>query len=181
MGAGFGKPVPVTGRPFIRGNHDDPAVCRKHPDYIGDYGYDTAHDLFYLGGAFSIDWKMRRTRMKLFPKEGPIWWDDEEVSPKELGNALRLYTKSKPKIMVSHECPSVVAHELLNTMLLHGAASTEKIESANSRTARTLQKMFEAHQPELWCFGHYHLDREMQMGATKFVCVGECHGWMPYR
>jgi predicted phosphodiesterase len=23
---------------FIRGNHDDPKLCREHPNYLGDYG-----------------------------------------------------------------------------------------------------------------------------------------------
>jgi len=36
---------------FLRGNHDDPALCREHPNYLGDYGYLPDDDLFFVNGA----------------------------------------------------------------------------------------------------------------------------------
>jgi hypothetical protein len=33
--------------------------------------------------------------------------------------------------------------------------------------------MLEAHQPDLWLFGHWHRNRDLRMGQTRFICVGE--------
>ena len=38
---------------FIRGNHDNPAICKTAPGYIPD-GYIEGHTM-YIGGAWSID------------------------------------------------------------------------------------------------------------------------------
>jgi hypothetical protein len=35
---GVHLPELPTGHKFLRGNHDDPALCRAHPNYLGDYG-----------------------------------------------------------------------------------------------------------------------------------------------
>jgi hypothetical protein len=33
--------------------------------------------------------------------------------------------------------------------------------------------MFEAHQPETWVFGHYHVDRDFELKGTHFRCCAE--------
>lgn len=48
MGLGF-RGVSLEPNPahrFFRGNHDAPQACREHPNYLGDWGYDEARDLF---------------------------------------------------------------------------------------------------------------------------------------
>ena len=47
---------------FLRGNHDNPAVCRKDKNYVGDFGVlkgsfinGRFKKLFYISGAWSID------------------------------------------------------------------------------------------------------------------------------
>jgi len=42
-----------------------------------------------------------------------------------------------------------------------------------SATAAALDAMLEAHQPYLWLFGHWHRNRDLRMGQTRFICVGE--------
>ena len=71
MGLGFpNTALPKGGEHrFIRGNHDDPAACRKHPNYAGDFGYDPDCDLFYMGGAWSIDGEWRKERMLHNPRQ----------------------------------------------------------------------------------------------------------------
>ena len=32
---------------WFRGNHDDPAKCRKNPNYLGDYGYLPEDGIFW--------------------------------------------------------------------------------------------------------------------------------------
>lgn len=171
---------------FIRGNHDSPVKCRHHPDYIGDYGFDQTLNMFYLGGAWSIDWAWRT--------EGISWWRDEELSVAELDKAVELYIKSKPKIVATHEAPSQAAVYMLNSIMprLSGHAPCPidqsvadkgedyqyykaKLGCANTRTSQALQVMLEAHQPEHWFFGHYHVTTNFYVGEykTQFHCLNE--------
>src|ERR1700693_5291578 len=65
---------------WFRGNHDNPDKCRKHPNYLGDWGYDPETKIFWLAGAFSID--------RAWRTEGVSWWADEELSNLELQKAI---------------------------------------------------------------------------------------------
>ncbi len=44
-------------------------------------------------------------------------------------------------------------------------------------SVRALQEMFEAHQPSVWCLGHFHINREFLIGDTKFRCLAEMAGF----
>jgi hypothetical protein len=170
MGVGFpGRELPEHGRQhrFIRGNHDDPAACRTHSSYAGEYGFDSVASLFFLGGAFSIDWEWRKIRMRHDPT--PIWWPDEELSEDELEKASKLFATLCPEIVATHDCPSSVSERILGKMLV--GFRPEKL--VMTRTGKWLQTMFEAHQPRLWLFGHYHVDVAVKMNGTEFVCLNE--------
>jgi hypothetical protein len=160
---------------WIRGNHDDPAQCRAHPNYLGDYGYLPDLKLFYLAGAWSIDWKWRRAHMQA--GGAPVWWADEELAEQELGEAFKLYRESKPELVMSHECPDVITNRLLadHVIPIIGTDTyyNAKLECKSSRTAKWLGMMFAEHQPKLWVFGHYHIDKELELLGTKFRCCAE--------
>jgi len=149
---------------WFRGNHDDPEKCRANYNYLGDYGFLEADNLFYLAGAFSID---REWRI-----EGRSWWRDEELSYEDLNRALDLYKEKKPRYVISHEAPSDAGRTLLYG-LTKDPYFLAKNECCNSRTAQALEAMFEAHQPKEWVFGHYHVDKTFEMRGTKFTCVAE--------
>ena len=160
MGLGFeGVYLPkLSGQhKFIRGNHDSPSECREHLNYLGEFGYDETLKIFYLGGGYSIDRDMRI--------EGVSWWRDEELSFTDLENAIQQYREVKPRIVVSHECPQEVGDYLLRSLGWIGGMYPDpygkayKARKLLSRTAGALQTMFEAHQPEYWFFGHYHVDK----------------------
>jgi predicted phosphodiesterase len=136
---------------FIRGNHDDPKRCGAHPNYLGDYGYQKG--IFYVGGAWSIDWACRMI--------GRDWWPDEELSLPQLNNAIELYRKIKPKVVMSHTCPESIVG------LLSGS---HKIYSGQ-RTEAALQSMLDIHRPETWVFGHWHFPFDRVIGGTRFVCL----------
>jgi len=173
LGLGFGRTqLPERGPHFrwIRGNHDDPAQCRAHPNYLGDFGYLPELKLFYLGGGFSVDYEWRKEWMRR--GGAPVWWPDEELSPKELEQAEALFAERQPKIVISHECPSSVATLLLQE-LSGGFAGLRK----HSRTAQSLQRMFESHRPRHWIFGHYHVDKTMALDGTTFRCCAELSGY----
>lgn len=150
---------------WIRGNHDNPALARQLTDrgYAGEYGYREDISLFWLGGAFSIDYKQR------IP--GRSWWADEELSYPELAKAVDLYEKVKPKIVVTHEAPTRIAEYLLTVVLPN--FRNEKLECIGTRTAAALQSMLDIHKPTEWVFGHYHISRSFEWKGTKFTCVNE--------
>ena len=148
---------------WFRGNHDNPEKCRKHPNYLGDYGFLLEDNLFWLAGAYSIDRMLRIS--------GISWWPDEELSHAELDAAIKLYEQAKPKYVLSHEAPAKIAKVLL--MGLTGSYFGAKMECTMSRTAEALQAMFEIHQPKEWVFGHYHVDKQIEWDRTLFTCVAE--------
>ena len=152
---------------FIRGNHDDPKVCREHHNYAGDYNYWQDKKMFYIGGAYSIDGMMRRHYQKETGRA--IWWDDEELSIHELELAYKLYASKKPEIVVSHDAPDTPANYLLNKIMLNYSID-KKIPT---RTGKILEKMFHFHQPKTWIFGHYHFDNDFIIEGTRFICLGE--------
>lgn len=160
---------------WFRGNHDNPELCRQNKNYLGDYGYLPEDRLFWLAGAWSIDRMARIT--------GVSWWPDEELSIKELGEALYLYEQVKPEYVISHEAPHEAARYLLGAATSGGTNDGyffAKMGCIESRTSQALQAMLDVHQPKEWVFGHYHVNmrfqianKQSEMLRTKFTCVGE--------
>ena len=142
---------------FIRGNHDDPALCRAHPNYLGDYGYVPELDLFYLGGAWSIDYHLRT--------EGVSWWRDEELNSKQLNDAFDLYSKVHPKFVVTHDGPLFLYAGLTNTGKL--------FPDGKYSTPTALEHFWEFWQPKYWLFGHHHKSFQTQEKGTTFICLKE--------
>jgi hypothetical protein len=149
---------------WFRGNHDNPVKCRLHPNYRGDYGYDSETGIFHLAGAWSID--------RAYRTEGRTWWADEELNYAELDEAVKMYRTVKPRFVVSHEAPVRAVRVLLSN--LKGPYFAAKLQDVNTRTSQALQVMLEYHQPDKWVFGHYHVDKEFYVPeiTTKFICVG---------
>ena len=141
---------------FIRGNHDDPAKCKLHPNYLGEWGYLPTPEMFFLSGGYSIDFRFR--------SQGISWWKDEELSIIEMNKVLKSYANHKPKIVVSHESPL----EMKNYFV----SNDWKLEH-DSRTEKLLQSMFEIHQPDYWICGHHHKFVEIDKNGTHFVCLDE--------
>lgn len=134
---------------FIRGNHDNPAVCRTHPNYLGEFGYDPQSGIFYVSGARSLDRDQRIMGVDL--------WEDEELSyPTFQMEVIPLYEKIKPSIVVSHVCPESVKLSGLNN---------------SSLTEKALQIMFEIYQPNYWIYGHYHKSLDTRNNGTIFKCL----------
>jgi len=148
---------PGSGHRFIRGNHDSPPVCRNHPQFIES---GAEGDMFFVNGAWSIDQDDR--------EENKDWWPDEEHSQRDLDLLFEAWSNRRPRVMVSHDCPWRVSQELFQII---------GYSPGSSRTARTLQAMFDCHQPGVWVFGHWHKRRDQKIGATRFICL-ERGGWI---
>ncbi len=105
-----------------------------------------------IRGAASIDKHMRT--------EGLDWFPDEELSMMQCDGAISMIQQCKPRVVLSHDCPTEVAMEMYGRLI-------------KSRTDQMLQACFLHHQPQLWVFGHHHFSWTKVIGGTKFVCLGE--------
>lgn len=167
MGIGFGmetildrEEIP-NGHRFIRGNHDNPSLVHAYTDHYVPDG-TVEGDMMFIGGAWSIDKDMR------IP--GVDWWRDEELSYPELDKLITKYEEVKPRVMVTHDCPTLAAYHLFvkpNENLLNQRVLIL------SRTGEALQAMFEIHQPEVWIFGHWHRNKDEVINGTRFICMRE--------
>lgn len=144
---------------FIRGNHDDPAVCRNAPGFITDGKVEG--DTMYLGGAWSIDQDLMTV--------GVDWWPDEELSYTELDAMISQYALVKPRRMITHDCPTAIAWE----MFISKGRSLFGTYQVRTRTGEALQAMWELHKPEEWYFGHWHTTKRATIMGTTFQCLGE--------
>jgi hypothetical protein len=151
------------GHRFLRGNHDNPALCKTMKGWIKDGTVE--NDVMFIGGAWSIDnpdappgWYKRTKDYD--------WWEDEECSNEQFDLMLDTYLAVKPRVMITHDCPhNIASHMFWNSGFLKGPRY-------NTRTGDFLQKLFELHQPESWYFGHWHYTMQYKSGRTMFHCIG---------
>lgn len=168
MGVGFGQGdywheslddmlLAVNGR-FIRGNHDNPGICKTMSTWIRDGLVE--NDVMFIGGAWSIDYQ-RRTK-------GYDLWDDEELSYPALEHLISVYDTVRPRVMVTHDCPLSVS----NKLFIERGKSFSGVQY-KTRTGSAFETMFEIHKPELWIFGHWHCDTDEVIDGTRFICLNE--------
>lgn len=137
---------------FIRGNHDDPRLCKSQPNYIEDG--TVKNDIMFVGGASSID--------KAWRVEDIDWWRDEELSYEDLDRMIDIFDVTRPNVMVTHEAPNyAVKHFGL------------RIFEDNSRTRGAFDRMFEMHKPKFWIFGHWHIDFDKIIDGCRFICINQ--------
>lgn len=142
---------------FVRGNHDNPSLCKTTSGYIPDGTFDEHNSIMYMGGAWTIDYQNRTP--------GFDYWLDEECSIPEFEVLMEAYETNKPKIVVTHDCPTSVSYELF--------IKGQKKVQYPTRTAQAFEAMFEIHQPDMWLFGHWHINKDVRINGTRFICLGE--------
>lgn len=154
---------------FIRGNHDNPEVCERQSNHI-ESGHSDDHGIFFLNGGWSIDgpgcpWCPSYGNSGMLPRrtDGINWWSNEEHEQSELDAFIEEYKDCKPRIIVSHEGPRTATVNMFNPT-----------GEWNSRTAIALEDMYQAHQPDLWIFGHWHKRKDLTIDKTRFICLEEC-------
>jgi predicted phosphodiesterase len=142
---------------IIGGNHDNYSCIINIPHYLGDFGYSCLNgvNFFYYRGAYSIDRGYRTV--------GIDWWEQEQVTIDQFMKSRELYRETKPKIMITHDCPQSIAFQML---LPHQRVY-------ENMTGWALNELLNIHQPDLWVFGHWHQSRTIQHGNTKFLCLDE--------
>ena len=152
----------------VAGNHDNyekneqGIFVKQTPHFLGDFGTHAIPgfgEFFFVRGENSIDRKYR-----VF---GRNWWYDEELFNDQANAALEAYTVAKPRVVVSHGCPTSVIPAIVPPREFDGVLLKP------SKTAHLLDAMLAAHAPELWIFGHYHVSVTYQTDKTLFRCLNE--------
>lgn len=141
---------------FIRGNHDNPTVCKNHTQYIPDGTVEGS--TMFIGGGLSID--------KAWRTEGYDWWPDEELSQREFDPLLDVYAVAKPKLMVTHDCPEVFADVIIGMFNMHKL-------NMPSITRQCFDMLLKIHRPKVWVFGHWHHSVDVELNGTRFICLNE--------
>lgn len=150
----FLENVDCDNNKILFGNHDYYPYLDKPHSMCSTSCNDSENGIYYIRGAYSIDWKARTF--------GVDWFHNEEVSYRECEVVIEHCYKSRPNIIISHDCPHSIAHLLF-------ALPTE----IHTRTGHMLDMIFQYWQPELWIFGHYHRSLTKRIGKTVFHCLNE--------
>lgn len=152
---------------FFKGNHDNYDI--NHKQDLGDYGSLFDGKVFFMRGAWSIDGIYRQNMMK-DPRCEKIWFEQEELNLDKLYKAKDEYIKTKPEIMLSHDCPfSIYSH--LNLSISFAKSFGYNTNEIPSRTSLALESMFQFHKPKMWLHGHMHRDFNKIINGTRFICL----------
>lgn len=156
---------------FFGGNHDNYDDYYDLPYSLGDYGeYELGGvKFFYIRGAFSIDNADRRAYSNFNGVK--VWWEEEELTASVANDCAHTYAQARPDIVVTHGCPTDVAKIIGKPGVLKMFGFDP--ETFNTNTQKLLQACFELHQPKEWYFGHFHMNREVELRGTKFRCINE--------
>ena len=153
MGVGFVN-VPENPRMrFIRGNHDNPALCQTHPNFIGDW--KLVNRVLFIGGAGSID--------RAWRTEDVDWWRDEELNKAQMDAVLDIDPWGVDAV-VAHDAPRAVYDQILDGKPAYDRFVTPKF----------LDAVLERFEPSIWVCGHFHVDKRFKHGRTRFNVLAEC-------
>jgi predicted phosphodiesterase len=144
---------------ILGGNHDNYDMYYACPNTLGDFGYRVigGTEIYFVRGACSID-KNARTI-------GVDWWPNEELSHSLAIKAISLYMTARPSVVVSHDCPKSIKDIILQKKGREG-------DSFNTFTQLMLEEMLQGHVPDVWYFGHHHINETIHFNGCRFVCVG---------
>lgn len=165
---------------FIGGNHDNYDRINEVPHNLGDFGVWSVCGLniFFVRGAWSIDLNYRTA--------GVDWWPEEELAYDKCKEAIELYDKMRPDIVVSHAAPTNVIQYITNPEFARNFGFDPGV--LKTRTDEMLHQMVEIHAPKVHIFGHYHRrfdcfvdgrtgvksTAEIQPdGCTRYICLPE--------
>lgn len=149
---------------IVPGNHDNYDKIGEYPHFLQhDYGFFELGgvEFFYIRGAHSID---RQYRV-----EGISWWPQEQISYKSGQTLLKNILEWRPKMILSHDCPSQFLKLIFK----------EKYHQYPSMTHELLTQLFELWQPKYWFCGHYHTNLSAIINKTFFFCINSS-GYIDY-
>lgn len=157
----------ITEKPFIRflrGNHENPAVCKqfKYPGFSFIPDGTLEDGTLFIGGAWSIDgvtgaWPNSRV-------VGVNWWEDEELSHSEWEDIFKSLEGREKEIhtILAHDFPI----EVVGTILGPGK------RVFNTRTGDYLSELHERlPNVKMHVGGHYHVHKDFTYNNRRFVVL----------
>jgi uncharacterized protein YrrD len=152
MGFDYSKIKPSLFHKFFKGNHDlyNTDNLPSHENDLGEFG--TVDDVYFIRGAYSIDAYCRTIGIDLF--------ENEELSTQSFEIAKKEVLDIKPRIIASHDCPYSFRENHFNYL-------------DRNKTACGLEYIFESYKPEVWVFGHHHINLDISYNKTRFICLSE--------
>jgi predicted phosphodiesterase len=158
---------------FFGGNHENYDIYYNCPYIVGNGDFGSFNvdniDMFFIRGEYSIDKHVRL----LYEAQGlgKGWWAQEELNTLKMKNALKEYQKEKPKVMLSHGCPNEISKLIGNPGVLKAYGYNP--DKFSTLTQTLLQDCFDSHQPDIWIFGHFHMNLDFPYKNTRFICLSE--------
>ena len=128
--------------------------CPRGSSYLLEDG----RRILFMGGANSIDKKIRKSYVDWFPEEIITY---EDIS--------RVDNKLKYDIVISHTCPLFLRDKLIS--LIYNMYSSETDISEHY-----LQLLFERTLPKKWYFGHWHISEKFNI----YDCYFRVLNMLPY-
>ncbi len=155
---------------IFKGNHDN-HDDNRWPHFLRRFGYNFFGGIcfFHVSGAFSIDWKQRVDYDQL--NNTKSWWENEQLSYKELEQAVHAYEVIKPDLVITHDAPREASRTMFDNRVLKNFGFNP--DTFTTHTSEALQAMFEIHQPSRWFFGHFHKNITKEIKGTTFRCLAE--------
>lgn len=122
---------------FIRGNNDNPEICRKSQHYLGNYGVNYRYGYFFVSGSGTTEQQRMERRYNV------SWFMDEEMQMDEMFKMASLYEQTKPEIVITNEIPHIIKM---------------KNEIRSTKTSMILGDLVRLHKPRVWiyCLDHPH-------------------------
>lgn len=156
---------------FLDGNHENFEQIQELEDIVGWNGgnagllpYGIIHLLrgevynlndekvAVIGGADSVD--------KWCRIEGLSWWENETTTAADVDKLIENTKGLKDVIILSHDAP---AQWIGRLKMLNGLNKM----SILTKTQQNLQRVCAKVDFKKWCFGHWHIDKELD---DKFEC-----------
>lgn len=150
---------------IVKGNHERPSLWNEGyilgrivivPDY---YIYTIQNKrILFIGGAISIDRKLRTKGVDYFPEEEIRRPTEEELR----------HIKAAPiDIIVSHDAPLCAGKN--PSTLWDDPDNPVKTDAIRGR--KILSEIQEIVRPKHWFYGHYHFSDVTKIDETEFRCL----------
>jgi len=185
---------------FIRGNHDDPAICRESPHYLGDYGFIEKLNLFYISGALSIDkdpifggkylcncdkspevidyFNEKMSMCRSCPElescdKRSILWEGRTQGLDWWEDEELSYNELENMVILFKETkPRIVVSHTCPLEIITYFTEDKRKRGGFDRSSNFFSEAWTAHKPEWWLFGHFHRTNHAYIQGTDFRCVG---------
>jgi len=167
-----------------QGNHDPHDMLNEDAkNWTGRYGPVSVdgHNIFWIGGALSIDLIFRVTKWITENKNTrtKTWWANEQLSFQEMRDCEKKWKNKKPAVVFTHTCPSFIIKDYFN-----GNKGSNIMDAYgwgfdyNDMTSQFLDHLWSIHKPDLWIFGHFHKSWNQTIQGTEFRCLAELESFI---